>query len=336
MKTRFIYGTKPNVVRTYFIYADSAKSQKLIIEKQKELETLQQALKDKLKDRPKDTEVIHSYLNKLKETSVIWEYPIIKQLKETDSLSHIVATLKEAYNTESKKIAELEKKRQVSNREKKPLGTLHYYLQHFEAFKGDSNKLFAGYEKKVNELKEGIKNAEKELAYLKQHAKEIDSADQKAQEAHNNLMAKRNRHLEVSKRYNEMTGDDDKAIKLWAKKHELYNNNGAEDSMLKSIVANNRAEHIGGYEGYSQSNSAYWAKENHSKPLSTWGKNDIKTLENLLGHKVSLSKLKNTLKDYGEDGWHHTSKYYNKTNFYSLPKAIHELGLGNFAESIKK
>ncbi len=79
-----------------------------------------------------------------------------------------------------------------------------------------------------------------------------------------------------------------------------------------------------GYNGYSMSNRAVIAYDNGEKPWSKWNKKeliqDILTInsnldENLL-KKINLLNLKNEFLEYSS--WHHTSKFYNITNFYSL------------------
>lgn len=82
---------------------------------------------------------------------------------------------------------------------------------------------------------------------------------------------------------------------------------------------------VGGYSGYSQSNSAIASKEQGSMPMSHWTKEEILSYlednEQLKPYidvfkKMSLKKLKDTTLHY--DGWHHTGKFYNQTDFYSI------------------
>lgn len=82
---------------------------------------------------------------------------------------------------------------------------------------------------------------------------------------------------------------------------------------------------VGGYSGYSQSNSAIASKEQGSMPMSNWTKEDIlsylednEQLKPYIGifKKMPLKKLKDTALRY--DGWHHTGKFYNQTDFYSI------------------
>lgn len=78
-----------------------------------------------------------------------------------------------------------------------------------------------------------------------------------------------------------------------------------------------------GYFGYSMSNNALMAYENGEKPISKWSKSEI--LEAIQNINPSIyeeaSKLDTkSLRDMAlvKTSWHHTSKMYNKTNFYSI------------------
>ena len=78
-----------------------------------------------------------------------------------------------------------------------------------------------------------------------------------------------------------------------------------------------------GYSGYSMSNNAVHAYNNGAKPLSKWTKSAIiDAVAEIDPEKaewlkdVSLPILKKKLLTNGE--WHHTSMYYNKTDFYSV------------------
>lgn len=83
---------------------------------------------------------------------------------------------------------------------------------------------------------------------------------------------------------------------------------------------------MAGYSGYSMSNNAVEAYYNGEKPLSKWTKAAILSeLEEMdLDLKFSITYLKKFpvkfLKDIClcESSWHHTSSYFNKTNFYSV------------------
>ena len=84
---------------------------------------------------------------------------------------------------------------------------------------------------------------------------------------------------------------------------------------------------MAGYNGYSMSNNAVAAYENGEKPLSKWTKkeiiNQIEQREEI-ELNCSLEMLKKlSLKSLKENclwcsSWHHTSNYFNETNFYDL------------------
>lgn len=84
---------------------------------------------------------------------------------------------------------------------------------------------------------------------------------------------------------------------------------------------------MAGYNGYSMSNNAVAAYENGEKPLSKWTKkeilNQIEQREEIelncsfeLLKKLSLKALKENC--LWCSSWHHTSNYFNETNFYDL------------------
>lgn len=83
-------------------------------------------------------------------------------------------------------------------------------------------------------------------------------------------------------------------------------------------------EHNGnGYIGQSMSVNAVSAYDEGEKPLSKWTKHDIiDKLEEIQPSNIdflktwNLKKMKANLLE--EDGWHHTSKYFNETYFYSV------------------
>ena len=84
-----------------------------------------------------------------------------------------------------------------------------------------------------------------------------------------------------------------------------------------------------GYDGWSMSNNARDAYERGEKPLSKWRKADIlDELKKIAPDKVSMVEKYNleTLKKYllTRSAWHHTSMYYNETDFYSLDESYIE------------
>lgn len=95
---------------------------------------------------------------------------------------------------------------------------------------------------------------------------------------------------------------------------------------------------MAGYHGWSMSNNAVAAYNNGEKTLSKWTKNailqavakiDPEKAELLAG--VKLSVLKSNI--LSANSWHHTSKFYNETDFYSVEQDVVELLT---AEDIKK
>ena len=79
---------------------------------------------------------------------------------------------------------------------------------------------------------------------------------------------------------------------------------------------------MAGYDGYSMSNNARYAYENGEKPLSKWAKKDIIEVvgQDVINRNPQLKALK--LKELRalfltQTAWHHTSKFYNETNFYA-------------------
>lgn len=81
----------------------------------------------------------------------------------------------------------------------------------------------------------------------------------------------------------------------------------------------------GGYSGYSMSNRAVEAYRSGEKPLSSWNKQNIlEELSNIEEFEPMMSDFKKmTLKEMKDNfltnsSWHHTSKFFNTTNFYKL------------------
>lgn len=92
---------------------------------------------------------------------------------------------------------------------------------------------------------------------------------------------------------------------------------------------------MSGYYGYSMSNNAYWAYLENKMPISKWTKKKIFEVieENLQNEefceeyqipedvieamrKIPLRLLKKHALVSRE--WHHTSKFYNQTDFYEV------------------
>ena len=80
---------------------------------------------------------------------------------------------------------------------------------------------------------------------------------------------------------------------------------------------------MAGYkDDYSMSNNAADAYEAGEKPLSKWTKKNILAIvgQEVINRNPELKAL--NLKELRaifltQDGWHHTSKFYNETNFYA-------------------
>lgn len=91
---------------------------------------------------------------------------------------------------------------------------------------------------------------------------------------------------------------------------------------------------MAGYYGYSMSNNAVYAYENYEMPKSKWNKKMIfeaieferrpiggawfEISDEVINElkKLPLKLLKIYILEY--KGWHHTSKFYNETEFYGI------------------
>ena len=103
----------------------------------------------------------------------------------------------------------------------------------------------------------------------------------------------------------------------------LFDKAKSGNDIAREILENFETAHEGrGYAGYSMSNNAVDAYENGHKPLSKFDKADADALSELTGQKWKLQEVKQLVQDYGSVGYHHTSKFYNKTNFYSIAQAL--------------
>lgn len=92
---------------------------------------------------------------------------------------------------------------------------------------------------------------------------------------------------------------------------------------------------MAGYNGYSMSNNAILAYNNGEKPYSKWTRSDIleciadeMTAEYYaLAKRLTLAEMKALFLQ--RSSWHHTSSYYNSTDFYVVtPQRV-------FAEDIE-
>ncbi len=85
---------------------------------------------------------------------------------------------------------------------------------------------------------------------------------------------------------------------------------------------------MAGYDGYSMSNNARAAYASDEKPFSKWTKTEILeaareiaedneiNIDFDLFSKISVNVLKSAFLE--KTSWHHTSKFYNRTDFYSI------------------
>lgn len=101
---------------------------------------------------------------------------------------------------------------------------------------------------------------------------------------------------------------------------------------------------MAGYNGYSMSNNAISAYIYGEMPLSKWTKKaiieEIEEMEltnfkidNL--KKLNLATLKELVLEWSS--WHHTSKFYNRTDFYQINvKALDELTDEKILELVKE
>lgn len=87
-----------------------------------------------------------------------------------------------------------------------------------------------------------------------------------------------------------------------------------------------------GYSGYSMSTNAESAYANGQKPLSKWNKEDLLEFNSLFNTKSSLKSMKSFLSRFGYSGYHHTSKFYNETSFYSMSDALQNCNAYDFVE----
>ena len=97
-----------------------------------------------------------------------------------------------------------------------------------------------------------------------------------------------------------------------------------------------------GYSGYRMSNRAVEAYGNGEMPLSKWTKAEmISAIRNIDEEKAkALSKVKvSILRDtlLHNSSWHHTGKYFNETEFYSIDTdKLSELTLADIEELAKR
>lgn len=85
---------------------------------------------------------------------------------------------------------------------------------------------------------------------------------------------------------------------------------------------------MSGYYNYSMSNNAVAAYSSGEKPFSKWTKSEI--INSLIYEEIDTTKIEmiknapatSVKKLLTLTSWHHTSSYYNKTDFYSVDIAF--------------
>ena len=99
---------------------------------------------------------------------------------------------------------------------------------------------------------------------------------------------------------------------------------------------------MAGYHNYSMSNNAVMAYQTGEMPKSKWTKTAIinALIESdapsdfiKLAKTYSVNALREAL--LYQSSWHHTSKHYNKTNFYSVEE-VYEDNVADFIDKLKK
>ena len=100
--------------------------------------------------------------------------------------------------------------------------------------------------------------------------------------------------------------------------------------LLASLVehGDGKEQYMSGYYKYSMSNNAVDAYKNGEMPLSKWTKKAILEEAEQCNLKCNLEKLRKIpVKILRENmlwcsSWHHTSKFYNETHFYSFDEDV--------------
>lgn len=86
---------------------------------------------------------------------------------------------------------------------------------------------------------------------------------------------------------------------------------------------------MAGYQGYSKSNNAVMAEEEGKFPLTK----AIKELAKEAG--ITQKKARAILKELGPTEWHHTSKMYNRTDYYCTKSALLYMQLQPLKEELE-
>ena len=87
---------------------------------------------------------------------------------------------------------------------------------------------------------------------------------------------------------------------------------------------------MAGYDGYSKSNNALEAEKNGSYPLSV----ATKIISKKAG--ITQKEARMLLTKLGSTEWHHTSKNYNRTDFYSTKTVLNMLSIQKFINIYNK
>ena len=114
------------------------------------------------------------------------------------------------------------------------------------------------------------------------------------------------------------------ASKITNKESIAYKQTKELETLFKNIIEtsntlNNDKYRLGnGYDGYRMSNNAKSAYASGEKPLGKWLLSDFKEeVKNELN--IDIKSIKGSYKKFlKRSSWHHTSKFYNKTDFYSI------------------
>lgn len=141
-------------------------------------------------------------------------------------------------------------------------------------------------------------------------------------------MAKKLNSAGEMQNYNTETGEYTKDSSGSSKKEEIIKKNypvneSVEEKPIKQFASFGKSSFNSansGYDGYSMSNRAREAYDKGEKPYSKWTKEDI--IDSLPEeYREEFNKL--PLKDLKSiflyvSSWHHTGKYFNKTDFWSI------------------
>ena len=83
---------------------------------------------------------------------------------------------------------------------------------------------------------------------------------------------------------------------------------------------------MSGYAGYSKSNNALQAESENKFPLSI----AVKELAKQAG--ITQKRAREIFAKIGHCEWHHSSKMYNRVNYYSVTAGLQELGINACSE----